>query len=57
MTTVGLAILNVTETANFFLGFWTNSLDPEQTAPRGEVSSGSALFAIASSSFGGISLL
>ena len=31
---------------------WANSADPDQTAPRGAVWSGSTLFAIASASFG-----
>ena len=31
---------------------WANSVDPDQTAPRGTVSSGSTLFAILSASFG-----
>ena len=35
---------------------WTNSADPDQTAPRGAVWSGSALFAIPSASFGLIPL-
>ena len=35
---------------------WANSADPDQTAPRGAVWSGSALFAIPSASFGLITL-
>ena len=35
---------------------WTNSADPDQTAPRGAVWSGSTLFAIPSASFGCITL-
>ena len=35
---------------------WANSADPDQTAPRGAVWSGSTLFAIASTSFGCITL-
>ena len=35
---------------------WANSADPDQTAPRGAVWSGSTLFAIPSASFGWISL-
>ena len=35
---------------------WANSADPDQTAPRGAVWSGSTLFAISSSSFGCITL-
>ena len=35
---------------------WANSADPDQTAPRGAVWSGSTLFAIPSASFGLISL-
>ena len=31
---------------------WANSADPDQTAPRGAVWSGSTLFAIPSASFG-----
>ena len=31
---------------------WANSADPDQTAPRGAVCSGSTLFAIPSASFG-----
>ena len=31
---------------------WANSVDPDQTAPRGAVWSGSTLFAIPSPSFG-----
>ena len=31
---------------------WANSADPDQTAPRGAVLSGSTLFAIPSASFG-----
>ena len=31
---------------------WTNSADPDQTAPRGAVWSGSTLFAIPAASFG-----
>ena len=31
---------------------WANSADPDQTAPRGAVWSGSTLFAIPSTSFG-----
>ena len=36
---------------------WVNSADPDQTAPRGAVWSGSTLFAIPSASFGLITLL
>ena len=36
---------------------WANSADPDQTAPRGAVWSGSTLFAIPSASFGLITLL
>ena len=36
--------------------FWANSADPDQTAPRGAVWSGSTLFAIPSTSFGCITL-
>ena len=35
---------------------WANSADPDQTAPRGAVWSGSTLFAIPSVSFGLITL-
>ena len=35
---------------------WANSVDPDQTAPRGAVRSGSTLFAIPSASFGLITL-
>ena len=35
---------------------WANSADPDQTAPRGAVWSGSTLFAILSASFGLITL-
>ena len=35
---------------------WANSADPDQTAPRGAVWSGSTLFAIPSASFGLITL-
>ena len=35
---------------------WTNSADPDQTASRGAVCSGSTLFAIPSASFGLITL-
>ena len=35
---------------------WGNSVDPDQTAPRGAVWSGSKLFAIPSASFGRINL-
>ena len=35
---------------------WANSADPDQTAPRGAVWSGSSLFAIPSASFGFITL-
>ena len=35
---------------------WVNSVDPDQTAPRGAVWSGSTLFAIPSASFGLIAL-
>ena len=35
---------------------WANSADPDQTAPRGAVRSGSTLFAIPSASFGLITL-
>ena len=35
---------------------WANSADPDQTAPRGAVGSGSTLFAIPSASFGLITL-
>ena len=35
---------------------WANSADPDQTAPRGAVWSGSTLFAIPSASFGCITL-
>ena len=35
---------------------WANSADPNQTAPRGAVWSGSTLFAILSASFGLITL-
>ena len=35
---------------------WGDSADPDQTAPRGAVSSGSTLFAIPSASFGLITL-
>ena len=35
---------------------WENIADPDQTAPRGEVLSGSTLFAILSASFGLITL-
>ena len=35
---------------------WANSVDPDQTAPRGGVWSGSTLFAIPSASFGTITL-
>ena len=35
---------------------WANSADPVQTALRGEVSSGSTLFAIPSASFGLVTL-
>ena len=35
---------------------WANSEDPDQTAPRGAVWSGSTLFAIPSASFGLITL-
>ena len=35
---------------------WENSADPDQTAPRGAVWSGSTLFAIPSASFGLITL-
>ena len=35
---------------------WVNSADPDQTAPRGAVCSGSTLFAIPSASFGHITL-
>ena len=35
---------------------WANSADPDQTAPRGAVWSGSTLFAIPSASFGYITL-
>ena len=31
---------------------WANSADPDQTAPRGAVWSGSTLFAVPSASFG-----
>ena len=36
---------------------WANSIDPDQTAPRGAVWSGSTLFAILCTSFGQISKL
>ena len=36
--------------------FWANSADPDQTAPKGAVRSGSTLFAIPSASFGYITL-
>ena len=36
---------------------WANSVDPDQTAPRGAVWSGSTLLAIPSASFGHITLL
>ena len=35
---------------------WANSVDPDQTSPRGAVWSGSTLFAIPSASFGLITL-
>ena len=35
---------------------WANSVDPDLTAPRGAVRSGSTLFAIPSASFGHITL-
>ena len=35
---------------------WANSADPDQTAPRGAVWSGSTLFAIPSASFGCVTL-
>ena len=35
---------------------WANSVDPDQTAPRGAVGSGSTLFAIPSAWFGPITL-
>ena len=35
---------------------WANSADPDQTAPRGAIWSGSTLFAILSASFGHITL-
>ena len=35
---------------------WANSANPDQTAPRGAVRSGSTLFAIPSASFGLITL-
>ena len=35
---------------------WANSADPDQTAPRGAVWSGSTLFAISSAPFGLITL-
>ena len=35
---------------------WANSADPDQTAPKGAVWSGSTLFAIPSASFGLITL-
>ena len=35
---------------------WANSVDPDQTAPKGAVWSGSTLFAIPSALFGHITL-
>ena len=37
-------------------GLWANSVDPDWTAPRGAVQSGSTLFAIPSAPFGHITL-